>query len=225
MTEPVTEADAIGGRPPNYDANVFINCPFDSDYAALLRPLLFTVVHAGLNPRIASERLDSGETRVGKICELICESRYGIHDISRIKAVQADEFYRLNMPFELGIDYGARRFGCSFLQEKRHLVLEEKPYAYHKALSDLSGSDIKSHRNEPDEIVRAVRDWLYDTCEMDTLEYPAVIWSEFNDFASSLLEFRVAEGVPERAAREDVERMPETEYVHSIRLWLSGDAG
>lgn len=30
------------------------------------------------------------------------------------------------------------------------------------ALPDISGVDIKSHRNEPDEVVRVVRDWFVE---------------------------------------------------------------
>lgn len=47
-----------------FDDNVFINCPYDVEYLPLLRPLVFTVLYAGLNPRLASERLNSGETRI-----------------------------------------------------------------------------------------------------------------------------------------------------------------
>jgi hypothetical protein len=43
----------------DFELNVFINCPFDEQYYPLLRPLLFTVVYLGFNPRIASERSDS----------------------------------------------------------------------------------------------------------------------------------------------------------------------
>lgn len=65
-------ADSDGsGPPPGYASNVFVNCPFDHAYRALLRPLLFTVVYLGYHPRIASERLDSAENRVDKICGLI----------------------------------------------------------------------------------------------------------------------------------------------------------
>jgi hypothetical protein len=56
-----------------FDDNVFINCPYDAEYLPLLRPLVFTVLYAGLNPRLASERLNSGETRISKIVELIRE--------------------------------------------------------------------------------------------------------------------------------------------------------
>jgi hypothetical protein len=82
-----------------FDRNVFINCPFDDGYRPLLRPLLFTVYALGFQPRIALENRDSGRPRIDKIVQLICESRYAIHDLSRIQATTIGEFFRLNMPF------------------------------------------------------------------------------------------------------------------------------
>ena len=93
-----------------FTKNVFINCPFDNEYIALLRPLLFTIVYLGYSPRIASEQFDSGEARIKKICDLIEKSQLSIHDLSRIKSSKEEQFYRLNMPFELGIDIGCRLF-------------------------------------------------------------------------------------------------------------------
>ena len=107
-----------------FDDNVFINCPYDVEYLPLLRPLVFTVLYAGLNPRLASERLNSGETRISKIVELIRESRYAIHDLSRIKAARKGEYFRLNMPFDLGLDVGCATFSSDrHLREKRCLIL------------------------------------------------------------------------------------------------------
>lgn len=107
----------MAGTAAGFETNVFINCPFDAAYLPLLRPLLFTVVLLGYHPRIASERSDSGENRVDKICALIRESKYGIHDLSRLQASEIGEFYRMNMPFELGVEYGCRLFGSARLQE------------------------------------------------------------------------------------------------------------
>jgi len=110
----------------NFSNNVFINCPFDSDYISLLRPLLFTILYLGYNPRIASERSDSGEARFQKICELIEQSRISIHDLSRIRSVKKGEYYRLNMPFELGIDIGCRRYKNGQTKKKKCLILEKR---------------------------------------------------------------------------------------------------
>jgi len=96
----------IDQRERTFGKNVFINCPFDEAYRPLLEPLLFTIVSFGYCPRIAAERSDSGESRLSKIAELVAESKYSIHDLSRLKAPKAGALQRMNMPFELGIDYG-----------------------------------------------------------------------------------------------------------------------
>lgn len=104
-----------------FERNVFINCPFDSEYLPLLRPLLFTVIDLGLTPRIALERLDSGAPRIQKIISLIRDSKFAIHDLSRLEAKAAGEYFRLNMPFELGIDVGCRLFKRGRWSTKRCL--------------------------------------------------------------------------------------------------------
>jgi hypothetical protein len=94
-----------------FEANVFVNCPFDARYLPLLRPLLFTVIYLELKPRIALEAMDAGQARLDKIVNLIRDSKFAIHDLSRSEAAREGELYRLNMPFELGIDFGCRLFG------------------------------------------------------------------------------------------------------------------
>ncbi len=205
------------GSEPSNAANVFINCPFDKEYNSLLRPLLFTVIYLGFNPRIALERSDSAENRIDKICELIRNSRYSIHDLSRLKAQRAEEFYRLNMPFELGIDYGSRLFGSSPLNEKRCLILEKERYEFMKALSDLSGVDIKNHGNQPDQAVRAVRDWFVETVGLRNVASPTAIWYRFIDFASDFYDTRSAEGFTD----DDLNMMPIPEYIGFIQGWVA----
>lgn len=209
------------GPVTDYESNVFVNCPFDKQYLPLLRPLLFTVVYLGFNPRIATERSDAGESRLDKICELVRESRYSIHDLSRLKSRKSQEFYRLNMPFELGIDYGARQYGPLFMAEKRCLILEKSDHDFKKALSDLSGVDIKSHNNEPTEVVRSVRDWFLETVGLRDAEYFRVIWSHFSDFTAVLYESKLAEGIPEDDVTEDIEKMPIPEYLNCANEWFS----
>ena len=93
----------------SFETNVFINCPFDKDYyIPLLRPLLFTIIYLGFKPRIATETFDSGKPRLQKIIDLILDSKYSIHDLSRIKSKNKNELFRLNMSFELGIDIACK---------------------------------------------------------------------------------------------------------------------
>lgn len=208
-------------REPNVDfeKNVFINCPFDEEYFHLLRPLLFTIICLGYNPRIASERLDSGETRIDKICELIKTSRYSIHDLSRLKSKEADEFYRLNMPFELGVEYGCRRFTSGRLRQKRCLILEANKYDYARALSDISGVDIRSHENEPAQVMQVVRDWFVQTVGLRKVSSATKIRYRFYAFASDFYGARVAEGFSD----EDLNMMPVPEYADFIREWIADD--
>src|SRR5712691_9616898 len=103
----------------SFGRSVFINCPFDPAYLSILRPLLFTIIYLGFNPRIASETSDSLEQRIEKILRLIKECQYRIQKLSLIKSEKEKEFYRLNMPFELGIDYGCRRISSNRLRLKR----------------------------------------------------------------------------------------------------------
>lgn len=210
-----------GGPVADYDFNVFVNCPFDKQYVPLLRPLLFAVVYLGFKPRIATERSDAGESRLEKICGLVRESRYSIHDLSRLKSTKSEEFYRLNMPFELGIDYGARQYGPPFMGEKRCLILEKSDHDFKKALSDLSGVDIKSHKNEPIEVVRSVRDWFLETAGLSDAVYFRVIWFHFQNFTADLYRSRLAEGIPEDDVTEDIERMPIPEYLNCANEWIS----
>lgn len=96
---------------PSFENSVFLNCPFDREFEAIKQAILFAIVYLGFHPRIATERNNSAEVRLDKIVELIESSRYSIHDLSRCQAGRAGEIYRLNMPFELGIDYASGRFG------------------------------------------------------------------------------------------------------------------
>lgn len=217
MSGRASAVDPVDG----YEDNVFVNCPFDDRYADLLKPLLFTVVYLGYRPRIASERSDAGEHRLSKICQLISESRYSIHDLSRLKARTAGDLARMNMPFELGIDYGSRRFGPSHMQAKRYLVLGNSTRDFKAALSDLAGVDIKSHESKPDEVVRAVRDWFYETLGIHDADSPTVIWYRFNDFTTALFEQRLAEGIAERDVERDIQKMPVPEYINSASAWVT----
>jgi hypothetical protein len=203
-----------------FEKNVFINCPFDPEYYSLLRPLLFTIVYLGFNPKISLERADSGEQRIDKICELIKDSKYSIHDLSRLKSNAKGEFYRLNMPFELGIDYSCRRFALNHLKEKRCLILEKSAFDYKKALSDISGVDIKSHDDNPAKLVQAVRNWFVETVGLKNVSGPTAIWYRFNDFTADFYTRRKKEGFSD----EDLDMMPVREYINFIRRWILSSA-
>src|SRR3954452_17951443 len=143
-----------------FQKNVFVNCPFDVEYLPLLRPLLFTVIDLGFRPRIALESLDSGRPRIEKIISLIKNSKFAVHDLSRLRARKKDEYFRLNMPFELGIDVGCRLFKRGRWSRKKCLILEAEKYRHQAAISDISNSAIAVHNDKPDIVSAKVRNWL-----------------------------------------------------------------
>lgn len=204
-----------------YNDNIFVNCPFDKEYQPLLRALLFTILYAGKTPRIATERFNSAENRIDKICELISESQYGIHDLSRLQAEEPDEIFRLNMPFELGIDFGTRKHGERIHANKRLLILETELYEYQKAISDLSGVDIKSHEDEARNLVRAVRNWLYQAADITDIASPLVIWSQYMEFQTYLFETTSDNRLSDEQVAHEIDLMPDVEYVDHVHHWIS----
>ncbi|MCZ2845267.1 MAG: hypothetical protein O2U61_02015, partial [Candidatus Bathyarchaeota archaeon] len=111
--------------------SVFVNCPFDNEYFKLLKPLLFTLIYIGLKPRI-SETSDSREVRLHKIKEMMEDSKFSIHDLSRMEPLTEDKLPRFNMPFECGIDFGIKLSNPQKYQNKKFLILEKEQYRYQR---------------------------------------------------------------------------------------------
>ncbi len=209
----------------DYDKNVFINCPFDDKYFDLLQILVFTVSYYGFIPRISLESSDSGQFRLEKIIKLIKESKYSIHDLSRLKAERVDEYYRLNMPFELGIDYGLRTFNKEF-SDKRSLILETKRYDYMRAISDINGLDIKNHEDSPPKLVKCIRSWFSETVKLTNLNTSEKVYSDFIDFNTELFRQKMVKyqknhntTKAERFAKNEIEEMTMPEYILEIKKW------
>lgn len=147
----------------DFSRNVFINCPFDQTYIDnLLKPMLYAVVKSRLHPRLALEISDSGQVRLEKIIGIIKDCKYSIHDLSMVKSKSVNEYARMNMPFELGIDYGLRKSGSRSMAGKVFLILEAERYEYMKAISDISGFDVKVHENATEKMFECLYTWLSD---------------------------------------------------------------
>jgi hypothetical protein len=148
-------------NPPTlYSHSVFINCPFDDEYRPIFWAVVFTVSACGYVPRCTLEHDDASQVRIEKIYRLIEDSALSIHDVSRTELDSQNHLPRFNMPLELGVFLGAKRFGSKAHQAKRCLVLDRERYRFQKFISDIAGQDIKAHDNKPATAIRAVRDWL-----------------------------------------------------------------
>lgn len=168
-----------------YNDSVFINCPFDDEYVPILRAIVYTIYRCGFFPKTAMDEDDGLDNRLNKIIRKIKDSRYGIHDLSRIELNAAD-YPRFNMPFELGIFFGAKNLGDELQKKKNALVLERTKYSYQQYISDLNGIDTKAHDNDPAVAMRKVRDWLRTASGRRTIPGYAILTAQYQEFQDNL---------------------------------------
>lgn len=200
---------------PEFARSVFINCPFDKTFEPILQSVLFCIVYLGFTPRIATESADSGAVRLEKIKQLVFESKYSVHDLSRIQAQRKGEHFRLNMPFELGLDYGCRQFAGDGRDAKKILILEEKPYRYQAAISDLAGCDIQSHGANFSVGVRKVRNWLVSESGVRG-DGATRILDAYTDFQGWYYEEQRAAGFSDA----DIQDYPTRELLDAMNKWF-----
>src|SRR5207244_972943 len=128
-----------GMRDQRYEYTVFINCPFDDAYRPLLEAVVFAVHDCGYVARSSLEVTDASQVRIEKITAIIEACRLGIHDISRTEIDPQTQLPRFNMPLELGLFLGAKRFGTGKHKAKTCLILDVERYRYQKFISDIAG--------------------------------------------------------------------------------------
>jgi hypothetical protein len=166
--------------------DVFINCPFSSDYQVNFQAIVFTVVRSGFKPRCARESDDGGEIRLDKICKIILECPYSVHDISKTEPDAKSKLPRFNMPFELGLYLGAKRFGDGAHRSKRTLIFDRELYRYQSYISDIAGQDIHSHRQQLGRMIQELANWLRDFGKDPKVPGGKAIAAEFRRFRTDL---------------------------------------
>ena len=148
--------------------------------------MVFSVFDCGFVPRCALEIDNSGEVRFDRIQRLIYESKFGIHDISRTELDLATNLPRFNMPLELGVFIGAKRYSSVKQKHKNCLILDIEQYRYQAFISDIAGHDIRAHSNQPDQIISHVRNWLNSASGRKTIPGGREIQRRFTLFESDL---------------------------------------
>lgn len=162
-----------------YNENIFINCPFDVAYKKLFDAIVFAVFDCGFVARCALEEDDGSQIRVRKIIDIISQCRLSIHDLSRVEVDKSTKLPRFNMPLELGTFLGAKHFGSGRHKKKACLIFDRKRYRYQKFISDIAGQDIKAYENDPQVVIRLVRDWLR-TYSQVSIPSGSVIWTRYH---------------------------------------------
>lgn len=168
------------------DRDVFINCPFSDDYRDNFQAAVFAVVRSGFTPRCARENDDGGEVRIDKICRIIAESRYGVHDISKTEPDPGSGLPRFNMPLELGLFLGARKYGGRVQGRKKVLILDRDPYRYQQFISDIAGQDIHAHGSDVRRLIEEIATWLRDEARDPNVPGGRAIAGEFERFRTDL---------------------------------------
>ncbi len=199
----------------DYNKNVFINCPYDREYIPIKHAIIFAVSICGFIPNLVSMNHDGATPRIDKIKAMIKASKYGIHDISRCKAKRKGEFYRLNMPFELGMDLGCRYFSNEH-NEKNLLVLSASPYNHQPSLSDYSGYDPKCHKNNLYQVIYIIREFFYGVIPIDQREAyikKSEVKSQYERFQTTL--YTDLGGV-----KEEVNQLTDLEYYTKVYEYL-----
>ena len=199
-------------QPTDYNNNVFINCPFDSDYKHLFDAMVFAVHDCGFIARCTLEEEDASEVRIDKIYNIIAGCRYGIHDVSRTEDKNSD-LPRFNMPLELGIFLGAKKFGVKEQKRKKCLILDTEPYRYQQFISDIAGQDIQAHNDAPELTVKVVRDWLRNVSRRETIPSGSVIWERYQNFVGNLPQMV-------QEYRYVVEELTFNDYASMVAQWL-----
>ena len=195
--------------------NVFINCPFDNVYFPLLKPLLFTIIYIDLIPQI-SETTDSGQTRISHIFDLMSISKYSIHDLSRVVKIKRNDYPRFNMPFECGIDFGLKMSNTEEFGEKRFLILDKEPYRYKSIISDISGNDIKAHKEDPEEIIKAVRDWF--KVILNDVPWYKTIWLAYAEFETDFERILIDNDYDPK----DINSLTFSDIIENMTAWTIG---
>jgi hypothetical protein len=193
---------------------VFINCPLDDDYRALFDAIVFAIHDCGYIARCSLEVSDASQVRIDKISGIIASCKFGIHDISRTELDWATGLPRFNMPLELGMFLGAKRFGAGRHKSKTCLILDVERYRYQKFISDIAGQDIASHGGDPSKAIKTVRDWL-SAATVRSVQIPGG-----GTIARRFLTFR--NELPTACARLhlSVDELTFSDYVVQVEEWL-----
>ncbi|MYA69664.1 hypothetical protein F4009_08825 [Candidatus Poribacteria bacterium] len=197
----------------HYNDNVFINCPFDAKYKSLFDAMVFAIHDCGFIPRCALEEEDASQVRIDKIYSIIADCRYGIHDISRTELDKGSGLPRFNMPLELGVFLGAKKFGIEEQERKKCLILDAEPYRYQQFISDIAGQDIQAHNNSAREVIARVRNWLRAASRRETIPSGGIIWERYQEFKEKLPQMA-------REGQLIVEELIFNDYTSMVTQWL-----
>lgn len=148
--------------------------------------IMFAITDLGFVARAAREEDDGGEFRLAKIQRIIEQCRYGVHDISAVKLDSRHRLPRFNMPLELGLFLGCKRYGSVRQRYKVSLIFDADPYRYQIFISDIAGQDIHAHGNDVKTAISELRTWLATASKRTRLPGGKDIFDRYTRFQADL---------------------------------------
>jgi len=151
-----------------------------------------------------------------KIYDLIEESKYSIHDISRVELDPSTNLPRFNMPFELGLFLGAKKYGTGRQTTKNCLILEENKFDYQKYLSDIAGQDPSHHDKSPEKAIEQVRNWIlpFNHAANRATSSPQILNDFYNEFNNDFPGMCAA-------AKFDQHTLHYFDYLNLVKGWIT----
>ena len=124
---------------PRRIESVFLNIPYDEAFERLYLAYIVGLTQLGL--RIHAALAVPNQGRLDTIINLIEQSDFSIHDLSRIESSRGVP--RFNMPVELGLALYRSHIANG---KHRVFVFESRRYRAQRSTSDVNGIDPQVHR-------------------------------------------------------------------------------
>ena len=159
---------------------------------------------------------DGSQTRIDKLYGIVEQSRFGIHDLSRTELDKVNNLPRFNMPLELGLFLGAKRYGEEAQKKKRCLILDVDQHRFQKFISDLAGMDITAHGGDARTIVECTRNWLVTVSKRKTIPAPAQVLSSYDRFVAALPQIAANAGL-------DATKLVFPDFERLVLAWVQAE--
>lgn len=154
-------------KPKIEPASVFLNIPYDAGFENLLLAYIAAISAFGFAPRATLE-IPFGQRRLDRILMLIRQSKYSIHDLSRVQLDRnSPRTPRFNMAFELGITVALEK---SSHPQHEWVVCESVLRRINKSLSDLDGTDAYIHGGRVKGVLREMGNAFVGTERQPTVK-------------------------------------------------------
>jgi hypothetical protein len=202
----------------DFRRHIFTNFPFDRKYLTKLQALIFVIIDCGYWPCCSLEYEGDERTRHERLQAMAGNCQYGIHDLSRVTVKNGCP--RFNMPYETGLHHGSILYGKKRSPRRAMLIMDSVPYRFQKTTSDLAGMDIKIHGDQPNGVIRVVRNWLRAVTQDPLLPAAPQVQARFRKFLKALPGLMRIAGFP---PSKPLGLECYSDYVEFARAWIAAN--